>query len=283
MAQFSLLRSGRLYPDFTMTIPISTAIKAAKEAGALLKARIGKPGIIEHKGAIDLVTELDQQAEEMIIGIIRKEFPEHAILAEESGATETSDKTEEKFRWVIDPLDGTTNYAHGFPFFAVSIALEVNGSVELGVVYNPMAYELFAAEKGKGARLNDTNIRVSATKTLNDSLLVTGFPYDIRTSAENNLENFKNFALKAQAIRRAGSAALDLCYTACGRFDGYWELKLKPWDVAAGALIVEEAGGQISDFNSDPFDIYGKECLASNSIIHDQMLDILNRQNQGAL
>ncbi|MBE9527827.1 MAG: inositol monophosphatase [Proteobacteria bacterium] len=271
-----------------MTTPITIAISAAKEAGALLKERFGNPGNVEHKGAIDLVTEMDRRAEELIVALVTERFPAHAILAEESGestATAVSDaaaaaSNDKKFRWIIDPLDGTTNYAHGFPFFSVSIGLEVNDCVELGVVYNPMADELFVAEKDKGATLNGERIAVSGTKTVNESLLVTGFPYDIRTSKKNNLDHFGNFALRAQAIRRAGSAALDLCYTACGRFDGYWEMKLKPWDVAAGALIVTEAGGRISDFSSGAFDIYGTECLASNGSIHEEMLTVLNTQTR---
>ncbi len=266
-----------------MTTPIKTALLAAKEAGALLRERLGNPGHVEHKGAVDLVTEVDRRAEELIVRSIRESFPGHAILAEESGAsgpkTDTKDSNE-KFRWVIDPLDGTTNYTHAFPFFCVSIALEVNGTVVLGVVYNPVADELFVAEEGSGATLNSKAIKVSKTETVDESLLVTGFPYDIRTSKENNLDHFGRFALRAQAIRRAGSAALDLCYTACGRFDGYWEMKLKPWDVAAGALIVKEAGGRLSDFNSGPFDIYGKECLASNGAVHEEMLRILNIESR---
>lgn len=264
-----------------MTTPITIAVRAAKEAGALLRERFGNPGNIEHKGAIDLVTEMDRRAEELIVGLVTEHFPTHSILAEESGETTRSAAAgNDSARWIIDPLDGTTNYAHSFPFFSVSIALEINSTVTLGVVYNPMADELFVAEKGKGATLNGERITVSSTTTVNESLLVTGFPYDIRTSEKNNLDHFANFAVRAQAIRRAGSAALDLCYTACGRFDGYWEMKLKPWDLAAGALIVAEAGGRLSDFSSGPLDIYGLECLASNGTVHEEMLTILNTQSR---
>ncbi len=260
-----------------MTTPISIAVKAAKEAGALIKNRLGNPGTVKHKGSVDIVTEMDKSAEELILRIITEQFPDHSILAEEGGAIKGSEGSgHERFRWIIDPIDGTTNFAHGLPFFAVSIGFEANGKVEAGVVYNPVSNELFSAEMGRGALLNDKKISVSQTGTVNDSLVATGFPYDIRTSENNNLDHFKNFTLRAQAVRKTGSAALDLCFTACGRFDGFWELKLKPWDVAAGALILQEAKGSLSDFNSAPFDIYGAECLASNGKIHKEMLDILS-------
>lgn len=179
------------------------------------------------------------------------------------------------FRWIIDPLDGTTNYAHRFPVFCVSIALEVSGRITLGVIYDPMRGEMFSAIKGKGAALNGKKITVSSERELDKSLLSTGFPYDIRESEENNLDHFSRFITKAQAVRRCGSAAIDFCYVACGRFDGFWELKLAPWDVAAGVLIVEEAKGRISDFRGYEFSIYDKEILASNSLIHDQMIAVL--------
>lgn len=252
-----------------------TAIDAAKKAGLILKKNIGKAHSIEFKGAIDIVTEMDKKAEDLIIKTIKKEFPEHGILTEES----SEQKTGSEYRWIIDPLDGTTNYSHGFPVFCVSIALERNGEIMLGVVYNPMLKELFTAEKGKGAYLNNKKIKVSNIKELTKSLLATGFPYDVRTSKRNNIANFANFAVKAQAIRRAGSAALDMCYVACGRFDGFWELKLKPWDTAAAMLIIKEAGGMVTDFNGGSFSFSSSETLASNGLIHADMISVLQNKN----
>lgn len=255
----------------------NTAINAARKAGLVLKENLGKVNRIEFKGAVDIVTEMDKRSEALIKEEITKTFPDHGILAEESDEL----KTTSGFRWVIDPLDGTTNYAHGFPFFCVSIGFEEKGEVVLGVVYDPMLDELFVAEKGKGAYLNGSRIQVSKVESLDRSLLATGFPYDLRTSKENNLDFFSIFSLKAQAIRRAGSAALDLSYIASGRFDGYWELKLKPWDVAAGSLIVKEAGGVITDFRGNPYSIYSLECLATNGLIHNDMMEILSRRTIG--
>lgn len=251
-----------------------TAVAAAREAGSLLRERFGNAGAVEFKGAVDLVTEMDKRSEQLIISRIKGAFPDHGILTEESPEEKSSNGS----RWIIDPIDGTTNYAHAFPVFCVSIAFEQDGEVELGVVYNPMLDELFVAEKGGGATLNGAPISVSKTETLDTSLLATGFPYDIRTSEKNNLDNFALFAVRVQAIRRAGSAALDLSYTACGRFDGFWEMKLRPWDVAAAALIVTEAGGRITGFDGSAFSIYGDECLASNSLVHDEMLATLNEK-----
>ncbi len=251
-----------------------TAVAAAKEAGGLLKERFGNAGAVEFKGAIDLVTEMDRLSERIILSRIKSAFPDHGILTEES----PEEVTHSGCRWIIDPIDGTTNYAHAFPVFCVSIALERDGEVECGVVYHPMLDELFVAEKGRGATLNGKRISVSKTRNLDKSLLATGFPYDIRTSELNNLDNFASFAVKAQAIRRAGSAALDLSYVACGRFDGYWEMKLRPWDVAAAALIVKEAGGIITAFGGGEFSIYGHECLASNALVHEEMLSVLNER-----
>lgn len=251
-----------------------TAIDAAKKAGLLLKKNIYKAHRIKFKGVIDIVTEMDKKAEDVIMETIKNAFPEHGILTEESA----EQKTDSKYRWIIDPLDGTTNYSHGFPVFCVSIALEKQGEIILGVVYNPMLNELFTAEKGRGAYLNNKKIKVSHIKELTKSLLATGFPYDIRTSEQNNIANFANFAVSAQAIRRAGSAALDMCYVACGRFDGFWELKLKPWDTAAAMLIINEAGGMVSDFNGKPFSFYSGETLASNGLIHAEMINVLQNK-----
>lgn len=248
------------------------AIETARAAGALLRENVGRIGKIEFKGAVDIVTDVDRKSETLVTEAIKKAFPGHGILAEESPELRQASP----FKWIIDPLDGTTNFSHGFPFFCVSIGFEVSGEVVLGAVYDPMMDELFIAEKGKGASLNGKKIAVSAIGDLGRSLLATGFPYDLRASKENNLDHFSAFSLKAQAIRRAGSAALDLCYIASGRFDGYWEMKLRPWDTSAGSLMVTEAGGMITDFSGGPFSIYEKECLASNGLIHEQMKRVLS-------
>ncbi len=248
------------------------AIKMALEAGSLLKGRLGQAGRVDFKGEVNIVTEMDRLSEDLIVGRITRDFPDHGIIAEESD--ERAGRGE--YRWIIDPLDGTTNYSHGFPVFCVSIAFEVSGEVVFGVVYNPMLEELFVAEKGEGATLNGDKISVSSTTSLESSLLATGFPYDLRTSRENNFDHFRNFSIKAQAIRRAGSAALDLSYLACGRFDGFWEMKLSAWDTAAGTLLVTEAGGRVTDFDGSEFSNFKPRCLASNGLIHDEMLAILN-------
>jgi len=249
------------------------AIKAALKGGEILQNYQGKVKKIGYKGVVNLVTEADRISEDTIIKIIRKNFPEHSILTEESKGYEK----ESDYKWIIDPLDGTTNYAHGFPVYCVSIALEKKREIALGVVYNPVIKELFVAEKNKGAFLNGKRIHVSKTRELSKSLLATGFPYDIRESKVNNLDHFKNFALRAQAVRRAGSAALDLCYLAKGIFDGFWELKLSPWDTAAGILMVKEAGGKVTDFRGKKFSIYEKDLLATNAKIHNQMIQILKK------
>jgi len=255
------------------------AIRAALKAGEILIQHAGKVKKVGYKDEVNLVTEVDCLSEEAIIKIIKSQFPDHGILTEESEGK----KSESAYKWVIDPLDGTTNYAHDFPIYCVSIALEKDGEIILGVVYNPNLDELFVAEKGKGAFLsrergstkNKRKISVSRTARLSQSLLATGFPYDIRTSQIDNLNHFANFYKRSQAIRRAGSAALDLCYLAMGRFDGFWELKLSPWDMAAGSLLVMEAGGKVTDFSGRTFKIYLKEILASNGKIHQQMIDVL--------
>jgi myo-inositol-1(or 4)-monophosphatase len=250
---------------------LETAIEVARAAGSVLREGVDKIAWIEHKGEINLVTEMDLKSEALIKERLGEKFPDHQIMAEESDIPETHSQ----FRWIIDPLDGTTNYAHGFPMFCVSMALEIDGSVGVGVVYDPMRDELFTATRGGGAFLNGKKIEVSKEAELDKSLLATGFPYDLRTSEANNFDNWNAMILRAQAVRRAGSAALDLCYTAAGRFDGFWELKLHPWDVAAGGLIVEEAGGMVTDLTCGPFSVYSQEILASNGKIHSQMSEIL--------
>jgi len=247
------------------------ARRAAIEGGNVLMRSFGTALRIDRKGEVDLVTEADRAAEKAIVEVIRGTFPRHGILAEEGDYG----RSDSSYLWIIDPLDGTTNYAHGFPWFAVSIALALEGKVILGIVYNPFHNEFFYAEQGKGAYLNEVQIRVSSTNHLDSSLLATGFPYDRRTNPVNNFDHFIRFQKRARACRRAGAASLDLAYTAAGRLDGYWEMKLKPWDVAAGKLLVEESGGKITDFDGAPFDIYGHECLASNDLIHHEMIDIL--------
>ncbi len=247
------------------------AVSAAKEAGLILKKKLPRKRKIAYKGVVNLVTEMDLYAEKMITSFIKKHFPEHNILAEEK----FNWQGDSPYRWIIDPLDGTTNYAHGFPIFCVSIALEKNKEVILGVIYDPMREELFIAEKGKGAKLNGQKIHVSAISKLSSSLLATGFPYDLRESSKNNFDHFRNFALRVHAVRRTGSAALDLCYVAAGRFDGFWEMKLGPWDFAAGSLIVKEAGGKVTDFTGQPLQLNSSHVLASNGKIHQEMISII--------
>ena len=252
----------------------------ARQAGQIVRDNFNsRPGFgskhaVEHKGAIDLVTEVDHRSEAYLLGEIQRRFPDHAVVAEESGGLEG----EENCQWYVDPLDGTVNFAHGLGIFSISLAYAQEGHMHLAVVYDPVQDELFSAEKGRGAWLNGEPIKVSATDTLDDSLLVTGFSYDIRTNPENNLDHYAHFMLISQGVRRLGSAALDLCYVAAGRLDGFWELRLSSWDVAAGALIVQEAGGKVTnvsggvDYLTTPLSI-----LAANPKLHRKMLRELNR------
>lgn len=249
------------------------AVSAAREGGRVLMQKFGRALQIRHKGEVDLVTDADRAAEAVIVSVIHHTFPRHDILAEEGEYASHGSN----YLWIIDPLDGTTNYAHGFPWFAVSIALAVAGEIIMGVVYNPFHREFFIAEKGKGAFLNDVELRVSTTARLEHALLATGFPYDRRTSPVNNYDHFVNFQQAARACRRTGAASLDLAYTAAGRLDGFWEMKLKPWDLAAGILMVQEAGGRVSDFDQQTLNIRGQECLASNGLIHGAMGEVLQR------
>ena len=244
---------------------------AVREAGRYLRENLGRPVETSYKGAVDLVTPFDIGAQEIVVGRLSAAFPSHGFLAEEGLVRAgTSD-----CRWIIDPLDGTTNFAHAFPIFSVSAALECAGRLALGFVYDPMRDEMFRAEASRGAFLNGEAVRVSAVAELGRSLLATGLPYDVRMSPENNLDHWGRFIVRAQAIRRCGSAALDLCYVACGRFDGFWELKLKPWDVAAGALVVLEAGGRVSDFEGRPFAPDAPGIVATNGLVHQAILDVL--------
>jgi myo-inositol-1(or 4)-monophosphatase len=257
---------------------LNFAIQTAREAGSVLAERVGRVQI-SNKGDIDLVTESDLAAERLIIDRIKSHYPRHAILAEESGASEGIDSARAAgesadWKWIIDPLDGTTNYAHGYPCFCVSIAAEYRGRLELGVIYDPMRDELFTAERGQGAALNGRTVHVSQIDDLNRAMLCTGFPYDVRERSQF-ARHFTNFIMNAQAVRRDGTAALDLAYVACGRFDGFWEEGLRPWDVAAGVLLIEEAGGRVSRYDGAPFDIYHPPIVASNGLVHDAMMRVL--------
>jgi len=250
----------------------TVAVELAEAAGAMLRQELGRTRRIEVKDSpINLVTEMDSRAETLIVDRLRREFPDDAILAEERGAS----RGRSGRRWIIDPLDGTTNYAHGVPIFAVSVALEERGRIVLGVIHDPSQRETFIAERGRGAYLNGARLGVSGTKRLEESLLATGFPYDIRESDDTNLPEFGVFSLRARAVRRMGSAVLYLAYLAAGRIDGYWELRLGSWDAAAGWLMVEEAGGRVTDLAGGLFDLAAPRIVASNGLIHDEMLAIL--------
>ena len=244
------------------------AIELAREAGAVLVEGYGRAHVPERKGRIDLVTEYDRRSERLLLERIAQRFPGHAVLAEESGAHAVAGST---VRWVIDPLDGITNFAHNYPFFAVSIAVEVEGRLAAAVVLDPLREELFAAAAGAGATLNGARIRVSDVERIEDALLVTGFSYDVREHPERSVPLFQAFLVRAQGVRRDGSAALNLCYLAAGRFDGFWEGDLSPWDVAAGALIVREAGGMVTDYSGGPFGLDHRQILAGNRRLHEEM------------
>jgi myo-inositol-1(or 4)-monophosphatase len=252
---------------------LNFTIETARDAGRLLLEKFGRITAITKKGDINLVTEADLASEALIIDRIKSHHPKHSILAEESGEAVVVGG-DLAWKWIIDPLDGTTNYAHGYPCFCVTLALEHNGEVVIGVTYDPTRDELFAAEKGQGASLNGRRIKVSETENLGDSLIVTGFPYDFKERADFT-RHFSDFLLRSRGVRRDGSAAIDMAYVACGRFDGFWEEGLNPWDVAAGYLLIEEAGGRVSYYDGAEFSIYRPPICASNGIIHSQMLDVL--------
>lgn len=253
--------------------PLNTAIELAKESGRVQMDGLGQKHDVDFKGVIDIVTEVDRKCEKLIVSRLQKDFPTHDILAEEG----TGKRLKSEWRWIIDPLDGTVNYNHTYPFFCTSIALEHKGNLVLGVVYEPNRDELFVAEKGGGATLNGRKISVSKEDNLKRSLLSTGFAYNVQEGEQrNNLEYFGRFLMETQAMRRDGVAEADLCYLACGRFDGFWELFLKPWDMAAGVVIIREAGGKVTDFGGSEVDIYGTEILATNGHIHSRMIEVLN-------
>ena len=263
-----------------MTVPTpeilrQSATEFARDAGALVREGYGRIHEPEHKGRIDLVTEFDKRSEARLLARIAERFPDHGVLAEESGAHTGGEGA--RVRWVVDPLDGTTNFAHNYPFFGVSVGAELDGEVVAGAVYDPVRDEMFAAALGGGATLNGSPIRVSGCARIEDALLVTGFPYDVREFPERHLPLFQEFLVRAQGIRRDGSAALNLCYLAMGRFDGFWEGSLSAWDVAAGSLIVREAGGVLSDYAGGPFRIDGRQICAANAVLHAGMLGLLAR------
>jgi myo-inositol-1(or 4)-monophosphatase len=251
---------------------LSTAVEAVVRAGDLQMARFGQDFQIDKKGTIDLVTEVDVEVERMFRDLIAKRFPDHQILAEELGGASA---VPEGPCWVFDPIDGTTNYAHGLPIFCASLALEIDGVPELAAVYDPNRRELFTAERGRGAFLNGKPIRVSSASRLVDALLVTGFPYDVHARVDEIVGLFGAFVAQARAVRRLGSAAVDLCWVAAGRMDGFWESDLKPWDMAGGALIVAEAGGRVTAMDGRPFMSRGGHVLATNGHVHDAMLDVI--------
>lgn len=246
----------------------------AREAGNIIREGFGKNFSVEFKtNESNLVTEIDQKSEKLIKEFIAKEFPTHSILAEESGST----KGKSEYLWVIDPLDGTTNFAHGLPIFSVSIGVQKNGETIYGAVYDVMRDAMYSAEMGSGAYCDSQKISISKNDNLKRSVLVTGFPYDIADNPNNAIERFGAFLRNSRAVRRLGSAAIDLCYVASGVFDGYWEVSLHPWDMCAGQLLVEEAGGVVTNFQNEKMNIYSKQILATNGFVHNKMIEILNK------
>ena len=255
---------------------VATATEAALAAGALQHAKYGHEIQIAHKGEIDLVTEVDRESEAAILAVIRERFPEHDIVTEET----VLERTGSRYVWFVDPLDGTTNFAHGYPFFCASVALTVDEELTAAAVYDPIKRELFTAERGAGAHLNGRRLKTSRSSRLLQSLLVTGFPYDFRDDLQKSLRLFNRFMAEARAIRRDGAAALDLSYLAAGRIDAFWEERLKPWDVMAGALLVEEAGGRVTRFDGAPLRLSADETLASNGPLHAAMLSVFQADRE---
>jgi myo-inositol-1(or 4)-monophosphatase len=248
------------------------AVETARAAGEILSHYASREKHVEFKGRANLVTVADKESEALIVNAIQNRFPDHSILAEESGAVDGREVGSSGGRWIVDPLDGTTNYAHQFPMYSVSIGFELDGVLRCGVVFDPVRNEMFSGNLGHGAWLNGEPITASSVDHLKHGLLLTGFPYGFRSRIEEALELFEGFLVRSQAVRRAGSAALDLCYVAMGRADGFWELDLNPWDTAAGIVILTEAGGRVSDFSGGEFAIDGKAILASNGRIHNEMI-----------
>jgi myo-inositol-1(or 4)-monophosphatase len=265
-------------PDTLSPRFLATAVQAVIRAGAMQLAGIDHLRV-EKKGAIDLVTQIDRDVERMFRALIADRFPDHVVLAEEFEIGGDRHRAAE-YTWVFDPVDGTTNYAHGLPIFCCACSLERHGQPIASAIYDPSRRELFTAERGLGAWLNGTPMRVSTAATLIDSLLCTGFPYSVQTDSGYMLELFAAFLKRARAVRRLGSAAIDMAYVAAGRLDGFWEVKLNPWDVSAGALMVEEAGGQVSAIEGGPFDSRTGEVVASNGHIHGQMIEVIRAQNR---
>lgn len=253
---------------------LNIAVRAARSAGNIIVRNLDRLDAltVQTKDRNDFVSEVDRQAEQEILGILRKAYPSHGVLAEESGRQDGND-----YLWIIDPLDGTTNFAHNFPWFAVSIALYEQGRSQAGVIYSPMQEELFCGVRGAGAWLNDQPITVSGIAALQEALLATGFPYDVAKRPDSILAVLREVVIRSQGVRRPGAAALDLAYLACGRLDGFWEVGLKPWDTAAGSLLLEEAGGTLSDFRGNPFSPFTPELLASNSLLHEELTTLLAR------
>jgi len=248
---------------------LEVAIETAQEAGAILVAEFSRPVNISYKGEVDLVTQADKRSEEAIVTRLRNHFPKHSIVAEEGGGQET----DSPFRWHVDPLDGTTNFAHGYPCFAVSLGLEEAGEPIVGVIYQPLTGELFTAAKGEGAYLNQKKISVSRIETLATSLLCTGFPSNKR--AQNpNIQYYSDFTLRSHGVRRDGSAAMDLASVACGRFEAFWEFGLRTWDAAAGIVLVREAGGTVTHFDGQPYRLGDREIMATNGLIHQEMKEV---------
>lgn len=252
---------------------LATAIEAVVRAGDVQMAKFGGDFRVDKKGAIDLVTDVDVDVERMFRAMVSERFPTHQVLAEELGGAVS--EVPAGFCWVFDPIDGTTNFTHGLPIFCASLALEIDGVAEVAAVYDPNRRELFTAERGGGAKLNGRPIHVSAANRLVDAMLVTGFPYDVHSRIEEIVGLFAKFVGRARAVRRLGSAAIDLCYIAAGRMDGFWERDLKPWDIAGGALIVSEAGGRVTNMNGRPFGSRGRDVLATNGWLHDDMLKVI--------
>lgn len=260
-----------------MSEELESAIAAARAGGEVLRQNFNTGVAVRYKGLVDLVTHVDEEAERTITEMLRAAYPTYGFLAEESGLS----AGEEDVRWIVDPLDGTTNYAHSFPVFAVSIALQKQGELTLGVVYDPMRDELFTAERGKGASCNGTPLNVSDTDDLVRALVVTGFPYD-RDKVPAALKIWGRFTMLSQGMRRGGSAGLDMCYVAAGRFDVYYERGIWAWDIAAGTLILHEAGGQTSTYAGGELDIEGREIVATNGLLHPQVLSVLQSEGRGA-